>query len=121
MSKPGFKEWAILQRTHDGTGRWRLVKELEYHSDDGGVIIVPRGFLTDLASTPRILWPVFPPYDTYASAAVMHDHLYNIKDRPRKKCDRLFLEAMSHSNVPIWKRYLIYWAVRLFGGSHYKT
>ena len=115
----GFEEWAVLQRLHDGTGKSKLVKNLYYHSEEGTIYTVPRGFITDLASVPRILWPMFPPYDNYASAAVLHDHLYTIKTLKRKECDLLLLEAMSHSNVPKWKCRAVYLAVRLFGGRHY--
>ena len=38
-------------------------------------ITVPSGFITDLASTPRILWNVIAPFDV-ARAAIVHDLLY---------------------------------------------
>ena len=38
-------------------------------------ITVPSGFITDLASTPRILWAFIAPFDV-ARAAIVHDLLY---------------------------------------------
>ena len=37
-------------------------------------ITVPSGFITDLASTPRLLWAFIAPFDV-ARAAIVHDLL----------------------------------------------
>ena len=37
------------------------------------VISVPVGYVTDLASVPRILWSVFPPHGRYAKATIIHN------------------------------------------------
>ena len=39
------------------------------------VFTVPNGFITDLASTPRLLWNLIAPFDV-ARAAIVHDLLY---------------------------------------------
>jgi len=39
-----------------------------------GIPVTPKTFLTDLGSTPRITWSLFPP-DEYAPAYVIHDWL----------------------------------------------
>ena len=118
-SKVGFERWAAITRLHDGKGRAILNRALFYHAENGDIYTVPRDFKTDLASTPRLVWFIFPPWDNYASAAILHDWLYTIRRIERAAADALFLEAMSHSNVPKWKRRLIYYAVRLCGGSHW--
>ena len=102
--------------------RWKLVEEFDYWTILPGekvTIKVPSGFITDFASTPKILWPIFPPWDKYGKAAVLHDYLYSTKLFPRKTCDKIFKEAMTVLKVPKWKRELMYLAVRLFGKSHY--
>ena len=115
----GFKEWAAIRKVHDGKFHWKLVNNLVYHAEDGNSYTVVAGFLTDLATIPRILWPVFSPMDSFLSASVLHDYLYSTHRLKRKEADGLFLQAMKYSNVPLWKRQIIYRAVRLFGGSHY--
>ena len=36
---------------------------------------VPRGFRTDIISSPRWAWSLFPPVDKYSAEAVLHDYL----------------------------------------------
>lgn len=80
---------------------------------------IPKGFITDLASTPRILWSVFPPSDVYTEAAVIHDHQYSICVFHRKDVDKEFKRLLEESGVGPIRRNLMYAAVRLFGGSRY--
>ncbi|MFV2733470.1 DUF1353 domain-containing protein, partial [Escherichia coli] len=75
MSK--FTTPAVLEMLDDY--RWRLVEPFEFWLTDNpvDVIAVPAGYVTDLASVPRILWSVFPPHGRYAKAAIIHDWLYD--------------------------------------------
>ena len=98
--------------------RFRLAEGFEYHvgsypSDE--VIHVEKGFVTDLASIPRIFWPILPPHGLYGKAAVLHDWCYRHHYRTKDFADRLFLEAMTVLGVPLWKRRIMYLAVKLFG------
>ena len=79
------------------------------------VITVPAGFITDLASVPRWLWPLIPPHGAHASAAVVHDWLYRTGYTDRPTADRIFHEAMTVSDVPPLRARIMYTAVRLFG------
>ncbi|EFI4072610.1 DUF1353 domain-containing protein [Escherichia coli] len=80
---------------------------------------VPEGYVTDLASVPRILWSVFPPHGRYAKAAIIHDWLYDNALRTKREADKIFLDAMCVLGVPRWRRVLMYAAVRLFGRGNY--
>lgn len=80
------------------------------------VIEVPRGFETDFASVPRFFWRVVPPWGRYSPAAVVHDYLYSTGKVSREDADRAFLTLMQRLGVPAWKRSIMYWAVRWFGG-----
>jgi len=104
-------------------GKWKLTEPFEYVvgslENPEDIIKIPAGFITDFASTPRFLWSIFPPFGKYGKAAVLHDYLYGTQKYSRKKCDKTFLEAMGVLKVPKWKRYMMYYAVRLFGRSHY--
>lgn len=104
----------ILKPIQNGTGEWSVFQDMPYEASFGTVYTVPRGFATDLASIPRFIWPIFPPFGKYTSAAVLHDYFCESDWISRADGDRLFLEAMAASNVPRWKRYLIYWAVRAY-------
>ena len=90
----------------------------------GHLLEVPIGFITDLASVPRYLWLTFPPSGLHNGAAILHDYLYSkfcrYKDITREEADKIFLELMKELGVPAWKRYAMYYAVRLFGKSHFR-
>ena len=96
-------------------------------------ITVPSGFITDLASTPRILWNVIAPFDV-ARAAIVHDLLYKAirkyrwtkglieEDKELIKnakvaADKVFLLAMKDAEPKVsgWKIYSAWKAVDLFG------
>ena len=98
---------------------WRVNKAFKYHigsEDSEETINIPEGFMTDGASIPKAFWSIIGhPFAKYAQAAVIHDYMYNQKLFWRKKCDKIFLEAMGVLKVPWWKRQAMYRAVRMFG------
>ena len=96
-------------------------------------ITVPTGFITDLASTPRLLWNVIAPFDV-ARAAIVHDLLYKsirqyrwkkglieedkeLIENAKKAADKVFLLAMKDAEPKVsgWKIYSAWKAVDLFG------
>jgi len=106
-----------------GNEQWELLSAFEFHvgqypSDD--VITVPVGFVTDLASTPRILWSVLPPFGEYAKASIVHDYLYQQAIGSKRYADDVFMEAMTVLGVAKWRRAVMYWGVRWFGKGNYK-
>ena len=100
-------------------GRWWVTaKQFTYYvgEDKNSVTItVPRGFHTDFASVPRVFWIILPPDGKYTQAAVLHDYLYSEQICERKTADRIFINAMKVLGVPLWKRRVMYRAVRMFG------
>jgi hypothetical protein len=91
-----------------------------------GIIVIPAGFETDFASIPRVFWNILPPIGQYLEAAVVHDYLYSMgtdlfMSADRKTADLVFLELMERSGVPIFRRHVIYRAVRLFGRWAWKN
>ena len=84
------------------------------------IISVKRGYATDFASIPRILWNIFPPYHPhYTKAAVVHDFLYSYAIGDKTWADLIFLEAMTILGCPPWKRKLFYLAVKYGGRGSY--
>ncbi|ECJ8609108.1 DUF1353 domain-containing protein [Salmonella enterica] len=114
-----FTTPAILEMI--GRYNWRVYEPFEFYlSDDSSdVISVPAGFVTDLATVPRIFWILLPPDGKYAKAAIIHDYLYDNALRTKYEADRIFLDGMAVLGVPKWKRMIMYWAVRLFGRGNY--
>jgi hypothetical protein len=104
-----------------GRQKFILTKPLRFTlSTNGGRVgvTVPAGFPTDFASVPRPLWPIFPPAGPWCEAAVVHDYLYSSRACSRFLADALFRECMAHCGVPVWRRMLMYYAVRVFGRRH---
>lgn len=101
-------------------GRWRLTRALVYQSDVAGqTFSVPRGFVTDLASVPRLPVVYLLAGGTSNEAAVVHDWLYTTQPVPRSIADRVLREASAVTCVPAWRRWLMYWGVRIGGGAHW--
>ncbi|HAG2581977.1 TPA: DUF1353 domain-containing protein [Salmonella enterica] len=114
-----FTTPAILEML--GHYNWCVHEPFEFYlsDDNSDVISVPAGFVTDLASVPRIFWTLLPPDGKYAKAAIIHDYLYDNALRTKKEADKIFLDGMTVLGVPKWKRTVMYWAVRLFGRGMY--
>ncbi|EGQ5165988.1 DUF1353 domain-containing protein [Salmonella enterica] len=114
-----FTSPAILEML--GHFNWRVYEPFAFYlsDDESDVIEVPAGFITDLASVPRVFWILLPPDGKYAKAAIIHDYLYDNALRTKKEADLIFLDGMTVLGVPKWKRTIMYWAVRLFGKGMY--
>ncbi len=114
-----FTTPAILEML--GHFLWRVHEPFAFYlsDDESDVIEVPAGFITDLATIPRIFWILLPPDGKYAKAAIIHDYLYDNALRTKKEADLIFLDGMEVLGVPKWKRTIMYWAVRWFGRGNY--
>ena len=115
-----FRNNPAIRDSEDGYSAV-LVEDLVFTSRIGRGTIrvhVPKGFRTNFASTPWWLWAIFPPRGRWSRAAILHDYIYSQPGEcSRFLADALFREAMESSGVPLWRRFLMYYAVRLFGWS----
>lgn len=109
-----------LQIEPAGKGKWRLCRGLRFDLGFKGSkwsIEVPSGYVTDLATVPRFLWWLYPPFSPeYAAAAVIHDWLYLQTDASKTMADAAFLEGLEVLGVSHFKRLVMYWSVSIFGG-----
>lgn len=106
---------------------WQLDADLTVVAA-GYAITVPKGFVSDGASIPRICWPFISPFEDSVVAPFVHDFLYSnaglidLKTRvTRNVVDRIFYDLMKQENVWWWRRWVSFRAVRLFGTSHWNT
>lgn len=109
-----------------GKDHWRVMNSFRFYLGDKYSeqwIYVPRGYLTDGASVPRIFWGLIPPWGSYGQAAIVHDYLteflsITVEGKPvaitRKRADEIFLEAMTVLGVPAYLRYPMFYAVSAF-------
>jgi len=106
-----------------GKRAWRLKSTLIYRSEMLELtILVPTGFITDLASIPRALQWLIPVNGRHRAAAIVHDYLYCKRGQlpggetaSRKEADQVFKEAMKSAGVNWFTRQTMYAAVRGFG------
>jgi phytoene dehydrogenase-like protein len=101
---------------------WILLTEWTFRvsSDDGELLTltVPDGFVTDLASVPRLPAAYLLFGNRARRAAILHDWLYTERF-PREWADAVFFAAMRHEvNPPA--AYAMWLAVRVGGGSYYR-
>jgi len=105
--------------SRNGRQEYRLDKEFGFYclkyQCEIAYVIVPKGFVTDLASIPPCARWLFKPNGPYAKAAIIHDYLYETMKVDRKAADLVFLEAMEVAEVGYITRQVLYWATRLFG------
>lgn len=114
----------ILDRARGGRVTARLLTGFGYDvgsEGSGERIEVPAGFVTDFASVPHGLWNLEPPLGDAGKAAVVHDWLYFTRGLggryTRAQADGIFRQALRVLRVPLWKRSVLWAAVRLGGKS----
>lgn len=113
---------AISAASDFDDGRWRVVVPLEYESDIAKrTITVPVGFVTDLASVPRLPVVYLACGDRASEAAIVHDYLYSTGLLPRRVADDVLLEAALATGVPRWRALAMWAGVRIGGGSHFNS
>ena len=130
-----------------GMRNWKLLRRFTYHigsKHSRHYISVPKGFITDFASVPKLTSPLFTliglglyllGFDTlgviilliicalswfrewgkHGKAAVIHDRLYQTHEVTRRMADLIFYEAMLIGGTKKWKAKLMYFGVRIFG------
>jgi hypothetical protein len=103
---------------------WVMLALLMFYSAAGVVYAIPRGFITDLASIPRLLRWMFSVNGISREPAVLHDFLYSTQPCTRAEADALFLEALKAVGASAVECRALYWGVRMGGwvawGGHKK-
>lgn len=98
---------------------YAILTPIEWHPNSTTVtlprVLVPRNFVSDLSSVPRVFWSVFRPEPQFIYAAFIHDYLYWDQRTSREVADRIFREVLSDLNTPNMQIDLLYSAVRSFG------
>jgi len=123
----GFKTDVKLKSL--GKSHWwkrenfEVLEDIIYYSElMGQFYTIPKGFQSDLASTPYIFSWLLPPDGEYKYEALLHDYLYRTVtvNITRDQSDLVFEEAMIVGIVDKWKRITLVKAVQLFGGSSFE-
>lgn len=112
-------------------GTWRLdVADLVVQTL-GYTLVVPMGFITDLASVPRALWSIIAPFELGLAGPIVHDWLYrhggNIAcvgaQSPlfnRAQADAILRDIMRQDGISRWRCTAGYLGVRVGGASSWQ-
>lgn len=116
-----------------GTRKWKLRREYVFYDEElQRLIVIPAGFIYDLASVPRVVWSLISPLDLGEIGALLHDWIYrhagripyplrpdgmicNEEPYTRSEADDLFRRVMIHDQVKARHRRWAYTAVRVAG------
>jgi hypothetical protein len=114
-----YPDWQEVQvESTSKFNQWRTLSPLYYPFKDGRVVVIRAGFETDLASIPRALWNLYPPFDPeYRAATILHDGLYASELLTRSEADWTLLEAMQAQGNSWWTRNVFWFAVRAGGAK----
>jgi hypothetical protein len=101
--------------------KWVLCDEIAYRFHEH-VIVVPPGYVTDLASIPFYIRPFIQSTGRTNEAATVHDWLYEFKGvitssgkkLTRMECDEIFLRIMLRDGVSPLKAYAMFIGVVLW-------
>lgn len=105
---------------------WTVAAPLVWCSPQFGRLVVPAGFITDLASIPRILrnLPILDPNGLSRRPAGMHDWLYGSKDGRRydkQFADSFLRAALLTEGATQATASTFYYGVHWFGQSSWDS
>lgn len=92
----------LLSPFGDGT-QWIVWEDIEFNVElddkSSGTITVPKGFVTDLASTPKEIWQWYPPFGKYLAASILHDYLYWRQICTQVEADKILVQTMRDAKT----------------------
>lgn len=97
---------------------WKLCSPLTVKLSTGCVIDIPKGYVYDMATVPKILWSFSPPYDDALIAFLIHDWLYvhqETHNLTRKQADLELLIWAKVTNPNKLDNYIKWFFSRLLG------
>lgn len=112
------------------TRKWEVIEDYRLLIPEKPTIIIPRGFIFDGASIPKMLRWFLSPVGILLIPGLVHDfgyrynyllckigdtHEWHMKDAGKAEFDTLFLEIANHINGLPALNILAYWAVKYFG------
>lgn len=118
-----FYEQIKISPIHWGR-KWKVLEDINYTIFTLWKplpITIPKGFIFDGASIPRLFWIIGTPMWTDTlPGALIHDFIYRNQFLTRSEADQVFNEEMQKSKVRCIKRIIFYTWVRIWGWLAWK-
>jgi hypothetical protein len=89
------------------------------------VTTIPTGFSTDFGSVPKLARSIITNVSVYDRAYLLHDWMYStLYNGPAvsfTKVNRMLRANLRYLGMSYFDAYLVFWAVELFGKSHWRV
>lgn len=92
----------------------------EYRQKKDAILVVPKTFVSDGASVPRLPFVFWFCGGRGSRAAIVHDWLYRTNFVPKDVADKIFLELLLLDKEDLLVRRLMYRGVEFGGSSSYR-
>jgi hypothetical protein len=111
---------------------FRLHEDFHYQLPSGEDVMVPRGFIFDAASVPRVFWFILNPSGVLLIPGLLHDYAYRyrmlikpdgaiaVKYSTRHEADRMFIDVCRVTNGMDGLDKILSAGLRAFGGIGWK-
>ena len=131
LQKPKGVYFIRVKDNKDLPRHWAILKELKIELSNGEIITIPKDYIFDGASVPRILWWLFPPIDSGVMGDLIHDRLWENKKQQLEKYNynsykaRKFADAermrwrKGHAKNKVSFNIISNLVIRLIGGFFY--
>jgi hypothetical protein len=110
----------IVMQHPRNVNNWILYADFRY-KDGEEERVIPKGFVTDFASIPRLFWNLISPTQLGDVGPIKHDYVYRCGTGTREAADKQFLRDMEADGVKWWRRQSAYRMVRMFGGGSWSS
>ena len=97
-------------------GKYEVMENIEYYNG----LVVPKSFITDLASIPKLFQGVIgkPNEEEFIAPSILHDYLYSKYNEygiNKQTADKIFLQSLLMNGVESTKARLMYKGVKVGG------
>ena len=80
---------------------------------------VKKGFISNGANIPRLLWSIMSPAGVLFEASILHDYFYDKAIETKQVADTNFYKVAIDFNVSKFKAKSAYYYVKMFGKGNY--
>lgn len=107
-----------LKKIEGMEGKYEVLENIEYYNG----LVVPKSFITDLASIPRLFQGIVGVPEYYDEESILHDFLYSKYNNygiNRDTADKIFRQSLVLNEVNPIVANLMYIAVKIGGEFHW--